>query len=134
MYYKNKYEMFSLTHAAVINPTYGHRSKKKLANIKVFIYFFILFIQIIKTTIFLQFYQKLKFKNQDLNQDLNQSNFQHKHIANQTPFTLFVSILPFVYFSLIHHFLSFIYLSHTFTLFVLRDTILLLVDWGISSE
>lgn len=81
MYCKNKYEMFSLIHEAVMNPPYGHRFKKP-TNIKVFIYFFILFIYIIKTTIFLQFYQKVKFKNQDLNQDLNQRNFQHTHIAN----------------------------------------------------
>lgn len=66
---------------------------KKPVNIKVFIYFFILFIYIIKTTIFLQFYQKLRFKNQDLNQDLNQRNFRYEHIANYS----FLFYLLFIY-------------------------------------
>lgn len=80
--WKNKYEMFSLAHEAVINPPYGHRFKKTCQHKSIYIVFFLLLIYIIKITIFLQFYQKLKFKNQDLNQDLNQRNFQRKHIAN----------------------------------------------------
>lgn len=91
---------------------------KKPVNIKVFIYVFILFIYIIKTTIFLQFYQKLRFK----------SRSKPKKFPIRTYRKLFVSILPLVYLSFIRHFLSFIYLSQTSTLFVLRDTILVLVD------
>lgn len=44
MYYKNKYEMFSLTHEAVINPPYGHRSKKTCQHKSIYILFYTIYI------------------------------------------------------------------------------------------
>lgn len=38
--WKNKYEMFSLTHEAVINPPYGHRFKKTCQHKSIYIVFF----------------------------------------------------------------------------------------------
>lgn len=44
MYCKNKYEMFSLTHEAVINPPYGHRFKKTCQHKSIYRLFYTIYI------------------------------------------------------------------------------------------